>query len=299
MESIKRFFNPNKEKRDSKGSKKRPPNISAPLPGSFTNINSAGNEDARALVLRHSQPSSTTSFVPLARGRNATVAYLRSGGTPESLRALKAEQKHAAKDTRLGPRTKGTRQVQQILRAPSRRAVEELCRVRQQAEMVIRYGAPGLAAYNFSMSLGWNTKKGAVIPSLQLHGAVGRTPVPLALNPLAMHPIAVPYTPINWLILSPPQQEHKQEPKVGGEEISRCWSPVSEAGGWRDDADRRLYSSEKDKQGLFVVDDNEEDEEGESDPYDTDAVPNTPSESEAQILSVTPVPRRQVRKVCV
>ncbi|KAI3329282.1 hypothetical protein HD806DRAFT_279377 [Xylariaceae sp. AK1471] len=320
MESIKRFFSPKKSKSKSK-SKKRP-RISSPVNGSFEKLTPDSGPQAvyspRLSSRRNNHVSrATTTFTPEDRGRAETIAWLNTG-TSQSLATLLTERDQAAKQIRRGPKTKGTKEVQLILHKPSRKAVEQLHRVRRQAEMVVRYGAPGIVAYNFSKSLGWNQASASKLPPLQLRDFGTRM---REIGTVSARLPAVPFTPITWLVLPTPTaaqgpklQRQALSCEVGDEqqeEPARSWSPVSEPGGWRDSekmdiADSRLDLTQEvpvgEIEGLFVVGEEEEEEEegeGEYDPYDVNVVPVTPFESEATAIKVASVSSRQIRQVHV
>jgi hypothetical protein len=138
---------------------------------------------------------------------------------------------------------------------------------------------------------------------------------------------AIPFTPIDWLVLATPTvaqgpETQKELSDCGrGDEYqekpARSWSPVSEPGGWRDSeqmdiADSRFDLSHElplgERGRLFVVGDGEEDEEeekeeeedeGEYDPCDVNVVPVIPTESKATAIKVTFVSSRQIRQVLV
>ncbi|KAI2640552.1 hypothetical protein GGS26DRAFT_599629 [Hypomontagnella submonticulosa] len=162
MDTLRRMFCPYKRKKEETNvTDSRGYTISAPLetfqrqPWSTAYYNS---EDLSTRMM---------GFTPQSQGSAATLAWLESG-TLEDLTQLLGERDHAAKQLRCGPKTMGTAEVQLILREPSIRSMEHLHRVRDDAELTLKYGAPGRVAYNFSKSFTWNKNNAQKVPSLQL-----------------------------------------------------------------------------------------------------------------------------------
>ncbi|GAW21665.1 hypothetical protein ANO14919_111880 [Xylariales sp. No.14919] len=229
MQSIKKIFTSNKKK--SKSKFRQDPQVSSPVEGSFETLTS---ERSLTNVYPSQLPSgdshvgqATIDFIPQARGREETIAWLNTD--------------QAAKQIRRGPRTEATKEVQLILESPSCKTVEEFHHIRQQSEIAVRYGAPGVFVYNFSKSLGWNQASGSRLPSLQLRGF--ETRMKEIRNAYSSIP-AVPFSPINWLALpkstGAQQSEARRQLSNYGHEYElqeqEVWasSPISEPGGWRD-----------------------------------------------------------------
>ncbi|KAI0539939.1 hypothetical protein GGR58DRAFT_193405 [Xylaria digitata] len=278
MESIRQLITSKKNK--GKPNVRKPLQVSSPVEGSFRKLTF---ESSPVAVYPDQLPSccqytnnshigcATIDFIPQARGKEETIAWLNTG-TYDSLNTLITEQAQAAQEIKRGARTKGTEEVQRILDSPSCRTVEEFHHVRQKSEMAIRWGAPGVVAYNFSKSLGWNRAAASRLPSLQLRGfdriATSNSPV-------------VPFAPIDWFVLPDPvgaqQSEGRwQSPnfrREDGLEEDRPLSPISEPGGWRD--------------------------EGEYDPFDIADMPMASSFQAAIAVHITPVCSRQIRRVLV
>ena len=114
----------------------------------------------------------TSNFVPEAKGRQATLEWLRTR-TSEALSGLKAERDRAARQNRRGPKNRGAKEVKEILKRPCRTTVEQLQQVREHAEVAVRYGAAtGAVVHSLSQSF----RGGAVgtrfsapkLPALQL-----------------------------------------------------------------------------------------------------------------------------------
>jgi len=251
----------------------------------------------------------TMPFTPQERGREETLAWLETG-TYDSFRALLTQRNQAESQIRRGPRTMGAREVQRILREPSRQSVQSLHAACQGAEMALRYGVLGAAAYNFSKTVGWNQDAAMRVPSLQL------SPMIPSLPPIR------PYTPIRWLQLPDPESESKEKGKEKGKEKEKekkepttdCWSPLSEQGGWREDdiADMRLDNiREGSLTGSLTRSDSEHsnyfrpDEridgwtEGEYDLDDAHVESDAPLGTEARAVTIKPVSSAQVRQVDV
>ncbi|KAI1260994.1 hypothetical protein F5Y18DRAFT_440790 [Xylariaceae sp. FL1019] len=273
MESIKRFLHIR-----STSSTKNRRKSSATVEGTFEKNNSHLQEAGNV----------TSPFTPTERGRNATIEFLNSG-TLDSLKALLSERDTAAKQVRRGPKTKGTKEVQLILRQPSRKTVAQLHRACHQAGIAIKYGATGVVAYNFSKSFGWN-QSAAFTPPLQLKqfGEIMQDVRPTTGR------ISSVFTPIDWLVLPSRSQEQAQEsPREAlgdkpedsceGQDVEqRCWTPFSEPGGWRDC---------EEMPEVFCIGEGEEGEE--EDEFDQGCT------SEALAVSVTSIASQQVRTVQV
>ncbi|KAI0397809.1 hypothetical protein F5Y17DRAFT_413631 [Xylariaceae sp. FL0594] len=185
-------------------------------------------------------------FIPQERGREETLAWLDTG-TCESLKALLTHRDQAARQIRIrrGPRTLGNREVQAILREPSRRSVQRLHDVILGVEMDLVYGSlvggsvTAVFHYNFSRAVGWNKNRQQAaassrkVPSLQLRemvpagmaaaAAARRTTTPSVGGRSPM--------PIRWLQL-PTDSEQGATPDI---RIARSWTPLSELGGWREE----------------------------------------------------------------
>jgi hypothetical protein len=262
-----------------------PPRISSLAKGSSKNLSS----------------HITMPFTPQERGREETIQLLETG-TYGSLTALLTQRNQAAKQVRRGPRTTGTREVQTILREPSRKSVQSFHAVRLRAEMELHYGVPGLVAYNFSKTVGWNRDAAMRVPSLQLNSMIPSLP-----------PIR-PYTPIRWLQLPEPELESKEKEKEEKEKITDCWSPLTEPGGWREDdiGDTRLdslygeslagsLSSGDSEHSNYCIPDERIDgwREGEHDPDDVNVEAAAPLGTEARAVTITPVSSAQIRQVDV
>ncbi|KAI1151880.1 hypothetical protein F4825DRAFT_451068 [Nemania diffusa] len=239
----------------------------------------------------------TTAFIPHDRGRQQTLAWLDTG-TSESIVSLLKERDRAARQVQ-SSRTKGTKETQMILNEPSCKTVEMLHNVQRRAEMTIRYGGPGAAAYNFSRSLGWNRASTYRLPSLQLRDfgdimreceatSAGNTP-------------ATPFSPINWIVLQDPTKsprprwnfsfwEHEDELD---EQPDCILSPISEPGGWRDSEQVDITDSRP----RFTQEISQGDAIGDYDPYSMEVEPMTPAESEATAIKLTPVFNGQIRQV--
>ncbi|KAI0017250.1 hypothetical protein F4780DRAFT_614157 [Xylariomycetidae sp. FL0641] len=300
MEAIKRWLDPKKKKASDR------PGVSWSASGSFDRL-----QDQRTFDVAQREISVVTpAFIPRDRGRQETLAWMNSG-TFDNLNPILKVRDRAARQVRRGPKTKGTSQVQRILRRPTRETVEQLHRVCRQAEMTVRYGRPAAAAYNFSFPLSWNQATGPRLPPLRLRNfgdSMGRG------NQRASQTPAVPFKPIDWLILPGSKEAEEQDSS----------SSVNEEGGSNIDpggimprpASRMSPSREQD------VDDNEMHpglpsippnfevecdpymEEEDDDPYDDDlddsygqAAEAAWVASEARALTVIQVPVQKVRKV--
>ncbi|KAI1637368.1 hypothetical protein F4809DRAFT_661260 [Biscogniauxia mediterranea] len=334
MEAIKRWLEPKHKK--SKGKSSSRPQVSSPVSGTFQQLTADDDDDdmnmivyaprsrrtkhTSALVATTTTTTTTTSFVPRDRGRKATLEWLYSGAPDSSVAKLGRERERAARQVRRGPKNLGTFEVQDLLRRPSRRAVERLHLARRQAEVAVRYGVSGAAAYNFSRSLRWNRIEGSrpvPSPPPQPHGFAGGgggggggagRPPSVTIAP------AGPYTPIQWLEL--PESEAAGENR-------KSVTPTGESGGWRDAPLRGIgrhefragfeRGGEIEKEdvgspGLLRIDGHVE---RELDLYDgspqcldpDDIVAGDQDEwetiNEAQVMAIEEIPVRQVREVYV
>ncbi|KAH8164093.1 hypothetical protein CIB48_g4140 [Xylaria polymorpha] len=283
MEYIKQLFTSNRN--ENKARYKKQTNL--PVEGGFHSI----SPKSKPMAAYHPRASSnyqysndshleyaTTAFIPQDRGREETIEWLNSG-TSESLVALLTAQERAAKQVQRGPRTKGTREVQLILNKPSRKTVERLHHVRERAEMAVRYSTPVVVIYNFSKSCGWNRAPASRIPSLQLRD----------------HKVGVPAASLSTIKSLVPLNLKSLVTQCLQQQVSDCgdqyrsWSPVSEPGGWRDTEEMNTPSMRLDithatplegrERDVILGEEEHEGDEGEYDPYSSNDVPATPSES--------------------
>ncbi|KAI1277153.1 hypothetical protein F5Y07DRAFT_114415 [Xylaria sp. FL0933] len=182
--------------------------------------------------------NASISFMPQDHGREQTIAWLNTGAY-ESLASLLTERDQAASQIRRGPRAKGTNEVQQILKNPSCKTVEQLHCLKKQTEMAVRYGKPGVVVYNFSRLVGWNKTTSSKLPSLQLKDFETRMKEVESAT-ASMGPIQ--FSPINWLKIPKPIAAYQSMPGGGLADCededtvqqARSLSPLSEVGGWRD-----------------------------------------------------------------
>ncbi|KAI2629705.1 hypothetical protein GGR54DRAFT_275854 [Hypoxylon sp. NC1633] len=167
---------------------------------------------------RHKTSASRLDFTPRTRGTEATVAWLKTGMSDELIKILD-ERDHAERQVHLGPRTKGTEEVQLVLRDPCKKSAERFHHARKQAEFTERYGVTGRVVYNFSRSIGWNKDNAPMLPPLQLtdFGAMMRENKRLFPDTLT--------PPIDWIDLGMSGTPGDNKKPL---------SPISEPGGWRD-----------------------------------------------------------------
>ncbi|KAI1382202.1 hypothetical protein F4677DRAFT_458437 [Hypoxylon crocopeplum] len=277
MEAIRKFISPNKRKEnDGNGKKKdiRGLHISRPL---------ESLSERQRWNITHPNPrddsgAPTMDFIPRSRGRKETLACINNSGNTDDLSRLLDKRDHAGRQVHQGPRTKGTMEVQRVLREPSIRSLEELYHVRKQAELTTRYGVPGEIAYNFGKSMGWNKANAPRLPSLQLTGFDimmkeygGRL--------LTNTACSIPPTPSNSVDRFDPGT-----PRTSSSS-GRQQSPTSEPGGWRD----RLPDNKE----------STSDTESQPETLDIDSDSEVWMEQEARIVTMMAVPISQVRKVNV
>ncbi|KAF3062208.1 hypothetical protein GL218_03213 [Daldinia childiae] len=153
-------------------------------------------------------------YIPQSYGMVETLAYLHSG-SPYDLARLFDERDRVENQMRRRPKTKGTEEVQLVIREPTIRSVKQLYRICKQAEIVAKYGLPEIIAYNFSRSTCWNRLNISGLPSLQL-----RKPKETARRPSGLLGTSIVEPDFDMSTFS-----------FGTDRPS---SPVSEAGGWRD-----------------------------------------------------------------
>ncbi|KAI1120730.1 hypothetical protein F5Y10DRAFT_272787 [Nemania abortiva] len=243
----------------------------------------------------------TSNFIPQDRGRQETIEWLATG-TSESLAALLTERDRAAKQAQHEPRTKGTEEVEPILKEPTYKNVKELHTVQRRTEMAVRYGVPGVVVYNFSRTLGWNRAAMSRLPCppLQLRDFQARI---REIKLASAGTPAAPYPPIDWLVLS--ERRAAQRPKLQkqltyteydemDEQGAYPISPISEPGGWRDGVDitdarpRLTLEISPDDTVRPFTHSEEGDEEGEYGPYDIDVMSATLSERGAIAVEAEP-----------
>ncbi|KAH9908987.1 hypothetical protein F4778DRAFT_793055 [Xylariomycetidae sp. FL2044] len=319
MESIKRFLGSGKSNSKSKTkSKSKRYQISSPIEGTFERLT---DRTAGALVVSSSSTlsslssssscaSATTDFTPQARGRDETLAFLRSG-TFDSLKSLLSERDRAGRQVVRGPNTRGTRETQFVLRRPSRRAVEHLQHVCRQAEMAVRYGVPGAAVYNFSRSMAWNRSEAIRMPSLQLRdlgarmnlaGGGSSSSSDRAPSPLRVQP-PVPFVPITWLDLGDGAAAKAGSSTREGRRRGRLPSSSSSSATAREDVKKEEEEEEEDtdtESDDESDDDVDDDNDNDLDPYDDSPVESKENQwemREARALEMTEVPAQQIRKV--
>ncbi|KAI0505238.1 hypothetical protein F5B22DRAFT_529627 [Xylaria bambusicola] len=316
MESIKKFFSSCTKSIEKSKSKGRP-QISQPVEGSFkrltpdiglatecdnpTQISSSPRRDSS----HHPNGSPTIPFTPKGRGREETIEWLTTG-TCDSLTSLLNERDKASRQVKLGPNTKGMKEVQQILKEPSCHTMKQLHNLKQETEVTLRYGAPGAMMFNFSKTLGWNQASQPLSLQLRSFGTTKEEPklVSASIPPL-------PFSPISWFVL-PQQPAPVQIPSMhedrGEQQQPRPPSPISEPGGWRDDTDQIdiadmrldpfLGMAVSATNGAITDDDDDEDEdededlEGEFSRHGNDVV-----STEAVAVKITPVSTGQVHQV--
>ncbi|KAI1118887.1 hypothetical protein F5Y14DRAFT_446697 [Nemania sp. NC0429] len=322
MESIKRFFNPKKKKRNNP----KPDHAThMPVDGSYKKVAPEGNATMtyppRVSSLRYPignfypAGNATIGFIPQARGRQETMAWL---DTPNALESILKERDRAAKQVRRGPMTKGTSEVQLILKEPSYTSVEKFHNVQQRTEMTTRYGLSGTVAYNFSKSLGWNMANRSRIPSLQLRDLGTRM---RQIRAAASKPAILPFSPMNWLVLPTPTTADQRrssrrlsyfdhgDKSVEQQQVPDL-SPIYESGVWSDSnqvdiADLRPSFKYDipltDNEWLSVAgeeEDEQSEKEGDSD-SDVIVASTTPLEGEATMVMITPVSPQDIREVRV
>ncbi|KAI0889929.1 uncharacterized protein GGS22DRAFT_183277 [Annulohypoxylon maeteangense] len=213
----------------------------------------------------------TTDFTPRAQGQEATIAYLESGRTSD-LSQLLSERDRAERLVYQGPKTKGTREVQDILREPSVKSIEKFYRVYMQAEILIRYGIAGEIVYNFSKTPSWNRANVPRLPSLQLKDINVMIQAHNGFPSKTSNIPRSPSTPINWIDLGASGPAARRD--------NRQLSIISEPGGWRDSH-------------LATDDEQTCDLHSPSQVAHENSVEDDWEVQEAQVLTVTRVPIRQ------
>ncbi|KAI0482843.1 hypothetical protein GGR56DRAFT_685900 [Xylariaceae sp. FL0804] len=302
--------------------------ISAPVSGSFQKLTDrtiAQGDSTGARQLppppppppqqrqRYVAHAVTSDFTPREQGREATLAYVHAssaaGGGGEqqqqqpshshhqsqaALLSLLEAQDRAERHLASGPRTRGTREALAACREPGRRALAQVHRARRQAEVAVRYGAPGLGVYNFSRSCRWNWdrmiaggvggvgvagEKAPRLPDLQLGSPLSLSSPPVipprvsslpknnkpasAPAPLQHRPAAPPpYTPIDWVQLPPPAHAADDEHEYDDAEDDGASDDEHEYDDAEDDA-----ASDDDEEYDDAEDDAASDE-GDYDPYE-------------------------------
>ncbi|GAP86099.1 hypothetical protein SAMD00023353_0302280 [Rosellinia necatrix] len=238
------------------------------------------------------------TFTPQARGHNETLLWVNTG-TSESIGALLMARDRAVKELRRGLRTKGTKEIQKILSEPSLESVEQLHDVQIRNQVALRYGTPGVVAYNFSRSLGWN-RASASQPSPPQLIDIGTRPPKVGDTPKDTQ--IAPSFPIDWIVLPDstatqqttpqrqPQPHYCPNDKLE-EDAGRSLSVVSEPGGWRDIeqmdvADFRLDFT-RDMELELAGEQFCQSGDDEYDPYDVNTTTGTPFEGQATLVTLT------------
>lgn len=243
-------------------------------------------------------------FVPQAKGTEATLEWLEQR-TPDALSRLLNERDRAAQQNARGPKSKGTREVKEILMKPCRTTVEQLQHVRHQAEATVRYGPTGAVVYSLGQTLQRRRSLTPKLPSLQLKDfstmvqeqldAVSRLPGS-ALNS------ATP--PGLWLDPAPAVGEASEAPS---RRPSRGLSQRQQRrrGSVRKAVDKRVEKPSR----VFLSPLTTDVDSSEDDPYEEDLddvsplSPPTPTAEEeweareATFVSIVQVPTQKVRKV--
>ncbi|KAI1203041.1 hypothetical protein F5X97DRAFT_330441 [Nemania serpens] len=304
MESIKRFLTSKKKKKGNN------PKSDQPVDGSYKKVTPEGSPTPRVSARRrrggnYCAGNATTSFIPQDRGRKETLNWLNIGAS-DAIESLLTERDRAEKQVRRGPMTKGTSEVQLILNEPSCKSIEKLHDVQQRSEITARYGVSGTVAYNFSKSLGWNIARMARVRSLQLRDfGTGMRHIRTTRMP------AVPFSPINWLVIPTSTLRQLSSYGHGKEPEEPDPSPICEQEIWRDSnqvdiADLRpsfTYEIPLSKNEWLSVTGEEEGEEEEREcEHDSEnaTVESTiPLEGEATAVKITPVSRQHIREIRV
>lgn len=262
-----------------------------------------------------------SDFTPQAKGSEATLAWLEQR-TPDALSKLLGERDRAAKQNSRGPRTKGTKQVKEILLKPCRTTVEQLQNVRNQAELTVRYGATtGAVVYSLGKSLGRTKSSAPKLPSLQLKdfSSMVREHLELvsqfpgsSLNPMALRTSLELGTPRRvstdkGLSLSPVRGRSRRRSSRKGDgrraDLSSIDSRMTGSAGQGNPDDGGGRGEEGDGEALNLDSDSNE-----NDPYDEEegslqplSFYRTPEEEwearEATFVSMVQVSTQVVRKV--
>ncbi|KAI2467748.1 hypothetical protein F4781DRAFT_300683 [Annulohypoxylon bovei var. microspora] len=269
MESIKKWMSHNKKGQKDKNNEDGKHQIIPP----FESLPSTQKQTRGSSSRRNSVRTAMMNFIPRTQGHEATIAYLHSGRTSD-LSQLLGERDRAERLVYQGPKTKATREVQEILREPSIQSVEQFYRVYMQAEFSLKYGIAGELVYNFSKPPSWNKANVPRLPSPQPKDFSTMMKGQKALIRNSSHIPRNPATPIDWIDTETSRSLARSN--------SRPLSVISEPGGWRDSSQSDTHEEQMHdlrSPSLAALDVNTEDE------WDI---------GEAQILTVTRVPIRQV-----
>ncbi|RYP56517.1 hypothetical protein DL771_011836 [Monosporascus sp. 5C6A] len=275
--------------------------------------------EAERAYLRNEVAVVGRGFVPQARGTEATLAWL-DRRTPDALSRLRIEWDRAERQNRCGPKTRGTREVKEILLRPCRTTVEQLHHVRDQAEAAVRYGGvvPGAVAYGLARSL--QNRAAAVregsgsprLPSLQFHDfstMVGEQLERVSKMPeSALSSVSNPRTWFDTRLPKPkgsrcPLPETVGEASVWGESSTKGSGPGVSGSGFRNTDYTNVDERKRDKgtESLLLV--TEAAVEEDDDPQDNSPeIPEARTAEEweareATFVSIVQVPTEGVRKV--
>ncbi|KAI0140938.1 hypothetical protein F4776DRAFT_539435 [Hypoxylon sp. NC0597] len=267
MKSIKKLLSPNRKDGKKKNAESRR-QISPPLD---TLPHQRVQSDTHAGIYQDIY-NAKMNFTPRTQGGQATLAYTEYG-RPDDLTWLFGERDRAERQLYRGPKTKGNKEVQLILREPSIKSVEQFHSACKQAEISARYGIPGEFVYNFSRTFTWNQANATKVSSLQLrdfdtgkrkHKGLFRSTPPTSL-PL-----------IDWFDL--------EAPRTSNSSNGRRLSTISEPGGWRD----LSYTDVYEEPGFNLC-------SSAAVPLDADADDDGWEVEEAEILQMKKMPMWQVR----
>ncbi|RYP03187.1 hypothetical protein DL764_005336 [Monosporascus ibericus] len=270
--------------------------------------------------LRNEVAVAGRGFVPQARGTEATLAWLERR-TPDALSRLLIERDRAERQNRHGPKTRGTREVKDILLRPCRTTVEKLHDVCNQAEAAVRYGGavPGAVAYSLARSLqnGAAAVRGGSgsprLPSLQLRDfstMVGEQLELVRRMPgSALSSVSNPQT---WFETPSPKPKGSRSPSPEPVGEASAWGEVSTEGsgrgvsgsGFRNTDNVSEDERERDKRAESLSLAKDVAVEQDDDPYDHS--PETPEARtaeeewearEATFVSIVQVSTEGVRKI--
>ncbi|KAI1455691.1 hypothetical protein F4805DRAFT_476589 [Annulohypoxylon moriforme] len=271
MDYIKKWLNPDKKGEKNKNSAEREHRRGS----LFESVSTPQKRTTGSSDRRNAARASMIDFTPRTQGREATIAYLDSGRTSDLSRLL-SERDRAEKLVCKGPKTKANQEVQDILREPSIKSVEKFYRACKQAELLVKYGIAGEFVYNFSKSPSWNKANIRRFPSLQLREFRMMVKRHSVFPGNTSNIPRSPSTPIKWVDLgtsgSTARHDDNRRPSV-----------ISEPGGWRD------------MSSLGRNEENTCDPRSPSTAAHENSIEDEWEVEEAQILTVTKVPIRQVR----
>ncbi|KAI1383240.1 uncharacterized protein F4822DRAFT_419852 [Hypoxylon trugodes] len=192
LNHIKRLFNRKEKKKEMTTSSISWPIGRPPQRQDQNQVNRDVYDDIRNVPIH---------FTPRTQGEEATRAFVKNGMSDDLIKLLD-DRDDAERQLNNAPKTKGTEEVQRILREPSRKSIEDFHNARNRAEATKRYGIVGDLAYHVDKYIRRNSVP--VLPPLQLidFGMVMRREYGGFFSSYSSYRATpISSTPVDWLAL--------------------------------------------------------------------------------------------------